>query len=547
MFHFFFVGTGTPKGDPVETKAIGDVIGTSKKEMDLPPLNIGSVKTNFGHLESAAGAASLIKVLLMMKHKEIVPSVIFDPLSNRIDFEKLHIKVVQTAMQWQAYDLIAGINSFGYGGSNTYAVVKHWSEEKQSYYPPNRKTQIITLSAPQKGQLEKTVKKAAEDLKYANNMPLSQSNMLLSHFAYTTTVRRSHFKNRVAVVVASSKQLADKLEKAHMTQTNKKEKLQTIFVFNGMGTYWKGMCKELLLVEPVFKQTIKEIDVCLKQFVLWSLESLLSESVELTETSVVQPAIFACQVGLARLWIHWGIQPEVVLGHSVGEVAAAHIAGYLTLEQAVEIVYHRGRLLSQVKGGKMLVVGNIPIAKVEQVKMKYSNRISVAAYNSSTSCTLSGDSDAVKGIEKDFQEEDESSFVKMLDVNTAFHSHHVESILEELKQNLNGLQKVSEPHYALVSTVTGKRTSCADYVTPDYWSNNVYRPVLFERSLQLALDKDKIGMLFEIGPRPVLKHNMQEILGSRNFIHLTSMHKNSEMYCMQTSLCEAYRSGLQIS
>ena len=483
----------------------------------------------------------------MMKHKEIVPSVIFEPLSDRIDFDKLHIKVVQTAMPWPDYALIAGINSFGYGGSNTYAVVKHWSEEKQSYYPPNRKTEIITISAPQKGQLEKTVKKAVEDLKHANNVPPSEDNMLLSQFAYTTTVRRSHFKNRVAVIAASSKQLADKLAKAHVTQMYKKENLQTIFVFNGMGTYWKGMCKELLLVEPIFKQTIKEIDVCLKHFVSWSLESLLSESVELTETSVVQPAIFACQVGLARLWIHWGIQPEVVLGHSVGEVAAAHIAGYLTLEQAVEIVHHRGRLLSQVKGGKMLVVGNIPIAKVEQIKQKYSNRISVAAYNSSTSCTLSGDSDAVKDIEKDLQKDNDSSFLNMLDVTTAFHSHHVESILEELKQNLNRLQKVSEPCYALVSTVTGKQASCTDYITPEYWSNNVHRPVLFERSLQLALDKDKTSILFEIGPRPALKHNMQEIVGSRNFIHLTSMNKNSEMDCMQASLCEAYRNGLQIS
>ena len=545
---FFFVGTGTPKGDPIETNAIGDIIGTSKKENDLPPLNIGSVKTNFGHLEAAAGVASLIKVLLMMKHKQIVPSVIFEPLSDRIDFDKLHIKVVQTVMQWPAYDLIAGINSFGYGGSNTYAVVKHWPEEKQSYYPSNRKTEIITLSAPQKGQLEKTVKKTVEDLKHANNMPLSESNILLSQVSYTTTVRRSHFKNRVAVIAASREELADKLEKAHMTQTKKKGIFQTIFVFNGMGTYWKGMCKELLLLEPVFKQTIKEVDACLKHFVPWSLESLLSESVEFTETSVVQPAIFACQVGLARLWIHWGIQPEVVLGHSVGEVAAAHIAGYLTLEQAVEIVHHRGRLLSQVKGGKMLVVGNIPVATVEQIIQKYSNQISVAAYNSSTSCTLSGDSDAVNSIKKYLQKEkdNENSFLKMLDVNTAFHSHHVEPILEELKQNLNGLKKVSEPCYTLVSTVTGRRASCTDYITPEYWSNNVYRPVLFERSLQLALDKDKTTIIFEIGPKPALKHNMQEILGTRNFIHLTSMHKNLEMYCMQTSLCEAYRNGLQI-
>ena len=546
--YLYFVGTGTPIVDPIETKAIGDIIGACKKENGLPPLNIGSVKPNFGHPEAAAGVASLIKVLLMMKHKEIVPSVIFEPLSDRIDFDKLHIKLVQTVMQWPDYDLIAGINSFGYGGSNTYAVVKHWSEEKKSYYPSNRKTEIITLSAPQKGQLEKTVKKTVEDLNPANKIPVSESNILLSHVSYTTTVRRSHFKNRVAVIAASREELADKLVKAHVTQTKKKGNFQTIFVFNGMGTYWKGMCKELLLVEPVFEQTIKEVDACLKQFVPWSLESLLSESVEFTETSVVQPAIFACQLGLARLWIHWGIQPEVVLGHSVGEVAAAHIAGYLTLEQAVEIVHHRGRLLSQVKGGKMLAVGNISVAKVEQIKQKYNNRISVAAYNSSTSCTLSGDSDAVNSIEKDLQKEEdnENAFLKMLDVNTAFHSHHVKPILEELKQKLNGLKKISEPCYTLVSTVTGKRASCTDYITPEYWSNNVHQPVLFERSLQLALDKDKTSIIFEIGPKPALKNNMQEILGTRNFIHLTSMRKNSEMYCMQTSLCEAYRNGLQI-
>ena len=165
------------------------------------------------------------------------------------------------------------------------------------------------------------------------------------------------------------------------------------------------------------------------------------------DSAIVQPALFGCQVDLARLWKHWGVEPDVVIGHSVGEVAAAHIAGYLTLEQAVTVIFYRGKLLSKASGGSMLVVGNLPVTKLEELLKKYKNKVCVAAYNSPISCTLSGDSETIEEVQTLLQKEEPDTFLRKLNVTTAFHSHHVDSVLPQIREGLGILRTATQPCY----------------------------------------------------------------------------------------------------
>ena len=474
-----------------------------------------------------------------MKHGEIAPSLIKEPFNENIDFEKLHLKVVRSGEKALSDPFIAGINSFGYGGSNTYALVKNWPRSNKPNHISSPKYAITVLSAMQKNQLERTVKEASSTL--------SSENLSLSHISYTTTARRSHFRHRVAVTATSVEETVEKLKNAPVIQASKKEKLHTVFICNGMGTAWEGMCQELFHTEPIFRETIKQIDECLKSYVSWSLEEVLNNSLDLMDSAIVQPAIFGCQVGLARLWIHWGVEPDVVIGHSVGEVAAAHIAGYLTLEQAVTVIFYRGKLLSKASGGSMLVVGNMLVTKLEELLIKYENKVCVAAYNSPISCTLSGDSETIDEVQTLLQKKEPETFLRKLNVTTAFHSHHVEPILPQIRESLGGLRKASQPCYKLASTVTGYWATHGDYVSPDYWCNNVRQPVLFDKALKLAVNDNKMNVVFEIGPRPALRNNIQEIMLNVSFRHLASIHTNSEITYLQSALCEAYKLGLDIN
>uniref|UniRef100_A0AAZ3QVB3 Malonyl-CoA:ACP transacylase (MAT) domain-containing protein n=1 Tax=Oncorhynchus tshawytscha TaxID=74940 RepID=A0AAZ3QVB3_ONCTS len=322
-----------------------------------------------------------------------------------------------------------------------------------------------------------------------------------------------------------------------------------VFVFCGNGVTYQGMCKELLKHEPVFREKIREVEILFQKFnnmsVLERLESE-SESKDFSKPDVVQPLLFAIQVGIASLFKHWGIKPDAILGHSVGEVAAAHCSGLLSLEDAVKVIYFRSTLQSKVTGGKMLVVSNMAVSEVLNLLPPYLNKVCLAASNSPQSCTLAGDADAIDSLHQKLSSSVKSKnlFLHVLDVPAAYHSQMMDPILSQIEDSIGSLQ-VNHVETELFSTVTGKEVEQPDFSTGKYWARNIREPVSFEQAVRSAT-KDKNNVVFvEIGPRRALQRNIQETLGNDNIV-MSSVQPEKDHETMLTTVSKLFESGVQI-
>ncbi|XP_035677112.1 phthiocerol synthesis polyketide synthase type I PpsC-like [Branchiostoma floridae] len=556
-------GTGTPVGDPVEANSLGNVIGKSRKADDDPVL-LGSVKGNIGHLESAAGLAGLIKVLLMMKYKQIVPNVHFDRPNPNIDFDHLRLYVPTEVLDWTLRGKdrrLACVNSFGFGGSNSHALVEQFpqdnDESPEHVNKEQGKAYVVVVSARKRESLKLSVEDLIEHLE-------QNPDISLERLAYTSTVRRTHHNFRLAVsgstvdgIKQSLENALSGIEGAVRTRTIRRKTgrgddvgpdKRVIFVFGGQGTLWEGVCLDLIDKEPVFWRKLTEVDDLLCQHVEWSLLDKLSDKEDFHVPIVAQSIIFATQVSLFALWQSWGITPDAILGHSVGEVAAAHCSGTLSLPEAVRVIYHRGRLQNEVTGGKMLVVGNLPVEKVLDMCSKVSGKVGLAAENSATSCTVSGDDaaiDELHAVLKAMNENDLAGqlFLRELDVKAAYHSHQMEPIREVLESMLRDLQG-QPPTVELYSTVTGKRATEDEFVTGEYWGRNVRQPVMFSTAMSEALHRGKQNIVMEVGPKAALRSNIKQIASEVILIYVASIKPNQEHASILHSLCDLYQAGL---
>ncbi len=513
-------GTGTPLGDPIEAEALGAVLGK-----DRPPGDrclVGSVKTNIGHLEAAAGIAGLIKVALSLKHRQIPPSLHFQKPNPYIPLNKLPLQVQQSLEPWPETDgsALAGVSSFGFGGTNAHVVLEEapgvgkengTNESKEQAVSPY----LLPLSARSPEALQSLARSYQELL---TSTP-SGCAVSLQDICYTASVRRSHHDHRLSLVFHNREQATEYLEAfcsgesrsglfRGRKQRNRRQKL--VFVFSGQGPQWWAMGRELLSAEPVFRATIEQCDALLCPCANWSLlEELTADESQsrLSETEIAQPAIFALQVALAALWRSWGIEPNAIVGHSVGEVAAAHVAGALSLADAVRVVFHRGRLMQQGTGlGKMAAV-ELPMADAERLLAKYEGRLSIAAINSPTSIVLSGEAAPLEELLQSLQQQ--QIFCRLLRVNYAFHSPQMEPFQDELVRSLKGLtpQSASVP---IVSTVLG--TTCqGQEFDAAYWGRNIREPVRFVSAIEQLL-KSKHNLFLEISPHPVLAMNISQCL-----------------------------------
>ncbi|KAM4605945.1 phthioceranic/hydroxyphthioceranic acid synthase-like [Polymixia lowei] len=538
-------GTGTPVGDPTEAGSISNVIAKAR-----PPgsdiLRIGSVKSNIGHTESAAGVAGLIKVLLMMKHETIVPSVFYSEDSASVDAKALNIKIPTEVEKWRGSgERIAGVNNFGFGGTNAHAVVK---QHKQSHLPPKsngklRRYFVMSANSPKSLSLimQDTIRQVDADNKVD-----------LDSLVYTSACRRTHLKHRYrkAIITSSLVDLKDQLKSAltkNIAPSSSDPRL--VFVFCGNGVTYHGMCKQLLKHESVFRDKIKEIAKHFNRFsklnILDRLESEF-ESSDFARPDVVQPLLFAIQVGIAALLKHWGVKPDAILGHSVGEVAAAHCSGLLSLEDAVKVIYFRSTLQTKVTGGKMLVISNMAVSEVVALLPRYSDKICIAAFNSPQSCTLSGDADAIKSLNHDLSVSDKSQnlFLRVLDVPAAYHSQMMNPILSEIKNSIGSLQ-VNDLETELFSTVTGKGVEHPDFSTGEYWARNIREPVSFEQAVRSATKGKKNVVFVEIGPRRALQRNIAETLGNNTPV-LASVQPEKDHETMLTSVSKLFEAGVQV-
>ncbi|XP_063309222.1 phthioceranic/hydroxyphthioceranic acid synthase-like [Pelobates fuscus] len=520
-------GTGTPVGDPVEAASIGNIIG--KNCYSGSPLKIGSVKGNIGHTESASGVAGLIKVLLMMHHEVIPPSLHYSKDLGIIQIEEANLTIPITPEKWRAdskFGRVASINSFGFGGTNVHVVLKQ-HKQNCSKCLSKRPVEMFVVSAASSKSLQLTIEDTKQQLNKVDS--LSFENLV-----YTSVCRRSHrnFKFRKAFLASSLKHLQEQLAKANTESFPAQRSPELVFVFCGNGLLYKGMCKMLLRSEPVFRKKCIEIDELLQVCTSLSMVKLLeSEFDDFSRPDIAQLLLFTIQTSLVALLRHWGVKPDTIVGHSVGEVAAAHCSGLLSLQDAVKVIYYRSTLQSKVTGGTMLVVSNIPVTEISKDIRSYGQRINMAAYNSPTSCTVSGNAESIVKLHDQLNQQysKRNIFLYKLDVPAAYHSHLMDPILEEIKDKLQDLT----PHKLeidLISTVTGEKATNGDFTTGDYWARNIREPVLFDKAIRSSIKHNENAVFIEIGPRRGLERNIKEIVGqTSNVLPAIQLDKEYEI------------------
>uniref|UniRef100_A0A3B3SBF3 Fatty acid synthase 2 n=1 Tax=Paramormyrops kingsleyae TaxID=1676925 RepID=A0A3B3SBF3_9TELE len=540
-------GTGTPVGDPTEASSISKVIAKGR-----PPgsarLYIGSVKGNIGHTESAAGVAGLIKVLLMMHHGTIVPSVFYSEDNASIDAKALNIKIPTKAEKWEISGpagRVAGINNFGFGGTNAHAIVRQWREPQICKSNIEDSFQLFVLSAASEKSLKMTMEDTVQKISTDNKLEVKA-------IAYTSACRRSHAKHkyRKVFMVSSLSELQTELK----SSLNKKflplkSDPQLVFVFCGNGVTYRGMCKQLLKRESIFREKILEIENIFQKYNSMSILQKLESDYDNGDSSkpdVVQPLLFAIQVAICSLLKHWGVRPDAILGHSVGEVAAAHCSGLLSLEDAVKVIYIRSNLQSQVTGGKMIVASNMSVSEILKLLPAYSGKVCLAAMNSPQSCTLSGDAEAVDSLHQKLKTSKNSSslFLHILDVPAAYHSHMMDPILAKIEKNIGTLQG-KDPEMELLSTVTGKMHSKGDFTTGTYWARNIRDPVAFEQAVKSAAREKKNAVFVEIGPKRALQRNIKEILGNDTPV-FSSVQPEKDHETLLTLVSKLFELGVQV-
>lgn len=512
-------GTGTLLGDSMEAAAIGAVIGAAHTGA---PCLIGSVKTNIGHLEAAAGVAGLIKVVLSLQHRTLPPSLHYQSPNPHIPFEALHLRVQHELTPWPspAAPAMAGVSSFGFGGTNVHVVVREAPQDQQNAgagQPPATDAEwyVLPLSANSPENLL-SLARGFQDL-LATHFDVATKDI-----CYAAGKRRGQDHFRLAAIGRSRAELSNSLQafaagepSPHLLpgDATPDRPPRLVFVFSGQGGQWQGMGRELLKQEAVFAQTIEQIERLIRTHFNWSLKKVLLEedTEQLDDIDVVQPAIFAIQVALAAQWKHWGITPDAVIGHSMGEVAAAYVAGALSLEDAVRIICPRSRRLKDLRGkGKMLATDLSP-AEAETWLKGYENEVSLAALNGPTSTVLSGEPGSLQTILEALEKQ--NRFCRWVKVDVASHSPQIEQLRPDLLRELAGLRPLPA-QIPLYSTVTGALAGGLVF-DAGYWVDNIRKPVLFSTAIEQVLE-DGYSVLIEIGPHPLLLGPIQQCAQSRH-------------------------------
>ncbi len=503
-------GTGTALGDPIEAEALREVLGAPRT--DGSSCVLGAVKSNIGHLEGAAGVAGVIKVLLAMEHERIPQNLHFRRLNPRISFAGTPFIVPTTSVSWLRGDKPrrAGVSSFGISGTNAHVIVEETPAEATKATPPNIPGYLLPLSAKTPQALTALVQSYAKWFSQENDAPLYD-------IVHTASLRRTHHDHRLAVIGQNREDFANLLTSflrdeapAGVVQgrASAHQGTKVVFVFSGQGSQWAGMGISLLDKEPVFRAKVEEIDAHVrKQASFGLLDELRAppETSRLERTEIVQVALFAIQVGLAELFKHWGLTPHAVMGHSVGEIAAAHVSGAISLEDAVRLVVLRGRIMDKATGRGKMVWAAMPPADAERALVGIENEIAIAAINDPSSVVLSGMSNTVDAIVADLG--NRGVVTRALRVNYAFHSPQMDPLAEELVATL-GHFEANDGNIAFYSTVNGALTP-GHSLTASYWGRNVRETVNLANAIRSAMSDDH-RVIVEVGPHPVLLANLQQ-------------------------------------
>ena len=537
-------GTGTILGDPIEVEALSDVIGQPRADGETCFLS--SVKTNIGHLEAAAGIAGLIKTILCFQHGAVPPHLHFRELNPHISLAGGPFVIPVENQPWapRSGRRFAGISSFGFGGTNAHVILEEAPQLPAAPASDQQRIRLLPLSAHSPQALRELA------AGYADYLPGSAARP--QDIGFTASLHRSHHDYRLAVAGASNEEWAERLSALVNSSwqplpTAPGHKPGLAFVFSGQGPQWWAMGRQLLETEPVFRESIERCDALLREYAGWSLlDELLRDEAQsrLDETEIAQPALFALQVALADLWRAWGIVPDAVVGHSIGEVAAAYVAGVLSLEDAVRVVYHRARLMQQATGNGKMASVELAAAEAARRIAPYGSRLSLAAVNSPTTSVLSGEPEALSAVLGDLEADGISH--RMLRVNYAFHSAQMEPYARELALHLRAI-KPAAGRLPIYSTVSGQVQDGSAFDAA-YWGRNVRQTVQFAAAVN-QLIADGFVTFLEISPHPVLAGMVAQCLeaaGEAGVVAASLRRSRDEQETMLSALGDLYAAGCAI-
>lgn len=504
-------GTGTPVGDPSEAAAIANTIGAARGN----PCLLGSVKTNIGHLEAAAGIAGTIKAALCLHHGMVPPNLHFREINPAIDLAAGRLRVVTeaTKLEGNGRRLLAGVNSFGFGGANAHAILAQAAKTKPDPTPPparDDEARLLAISARNPESLNLLAGRYAE---------LLRGGARPADVCYSAGLHQSSLPHRLSLVATAS-ELPGKLDIAATggcppgaARGRAAENAEApVFVFCGQGSQWTRMGCELLHKEPVFRAKLEEIARLIRSNVGWSLLDELAkdeEQTRLNDTEIAQPSIFAIQMALTALWESWGIKPAAVVGHSVGEAAAACVSGALSLAEATRVICHRARSMAVCRGqGTMLSVA-LPVGELQALVSGRSGRVAIGAVNSPRSAVLSGRVEDIALLGEELTARGVP--LRKVRVEYAFHSALMDPARVPLERSLAGI-RTRQPLLPLFSTVTARECEEGNW-DAGYWWRNIRQPVLFSDTIARMLELGYKTFL-EVGPHPVLGGSLLECLNS---------------------------------
>ncbi|HKW29806.1 MAG TPA: amino acid adenylation domain-containing protein [Verrucomicrobiae bacterium] len=541
-------GTATPLGDPIEIEGLMKAFRTGEKRKQFCAL--GAVKSNIGHLDVAAGVAGLIKTALALHHKQIPPSLHFQSPNPKIDFANSPFFVNAKLADWKTPDSEparrAGVSSFGIGGTNAHVVLEEAPETK--VFEASRPAQLLLLSARTATALDRATVSLAAHLK-------QNPGLNLADVAYTLQVGRHEFAHRRMAVCRdpgdAGKLLATREAKRVFSRIPEAENPPVIFMFPGQGAQQVNMARELYEHETVFREQVDNGCEMLQPHLGFDLRTMLYPEPEkageaqkqLTQTAVAQPALFVVEYALAKLWMSWGVPPQAMVGHSVGEYVAACLSGIFPLDDALTLVAARGRMMQQMPAGTMLAV-RLPES---EIKPLLGEQISLAAINAPSLCVISGPADAVETVRRALTERGVAT--TLLQTSHAFHSPMMEPVLRPFAE-LVGKMRLNAPKIPFISNVTGQWILGEEATDANYWVKHLRHTVRFADGVS-ALLKEPARVFLEVGPGRTLCNLAKQhpACGAGTVIVPSLSHAKdpaSDLEMLLAALGELWLSGVEV-
>jgi len=545
-------GTGTPLGDPIEVRALAAVLGEGRAAEK--PVRIGSVKTNIGHLEAAAGIAGLIKVVLALRHEEIPPHLHLEQLNPYVEWSELPVVVPTERTPWPAAEgrRVAGVSSFGFSGTNAHVVVEEAPRAERAAAEVERPRHLLALSARSEAALDALLERYRERV--------GGDDEEAADIGFTANVGRAHFAHRLVVPYETKESLAAALsglatgEAAGAVVGVVAPVVRGIaparpgklaFLFTGQGAQYAGMGRALYQSQPVFRQALERCATILKDHLPQPLLSVLYSAPEraslLDETAYTQPALFAVEYALAELWRSWGIEPGYVIGHSVGEYVAACVAGVFSLEEGLGLIAERGRLMQSLPRTGAMAAVFAERERVEAALAAQAARVSVAAMNAPGEVVISGAREAVQAVLDVLAADGIAS--RPLNVSHAFHSPLMDPILDVFAVAAGRIRYLA-PGKALVSNLTGEILSQAP--DGDYWPSHLRGTVDFAAGMN-TLARQGVSLFLEIGPGSTLLALGRRCLPAHAGLWLASLRRDGDDWAqILDSLAALYTAGVDV-